>query len=98
MVRCEWANNSFEEYEKYHDIEWGAPVHDDNVLFEFLILEGAQAGLSWSTVLNKRDGYKKAFANFNVKKVASFSETEIELLILDSGIIRNKLKIRTKVT
>ena len=97
VKRCEWAEGSFEEYVTYHDKEWGTPVHDDQVLFEFLILEGAQAGLSWSTILKKRDGYKKAFANFDVKRVALFSEKKIESLILDPAIVRNKLKIRGSV-
>lgn len=80
-------------YANYHDKEWGVPVHDDKVLFEFLILEGAQAGLNWSTVLNKRIGYKKAFHNFNAKKVANMTDEELETLREDSSIIRNRLKI-----
>ena len=77
MKRCAWANSSISEKE-YHDNEWGSPVHDDPLLFEFLILEGAQAGLSWSTILNKREGYRKAFADFDVEKVACFSSKNIE--------------------
>ena len=83
---------------KYHDKEWGLPIHDDKKLFEFLILEGAQAGLSWRTILKRRKGYKKAFANFNVKKVAEFSEKKIEELIKNPEIIRNRLKIRAAVS
>lgn len=81
----------------YHDEEWGVPVHDDRVLFEFLILEGAQAGLSWSTVLRKREAYRKAFANFDPERVARFSEKKIEQLMLDPGIVRNRLKITSTV-
>ena len=90
--RCGWCLG-FEEYIRYHDEEWGEPVHDDNVHFEFLILEGAQAGLSWSTILKKRDGYRKAFANFDPKKVARFTEVKLEKILLDSGIVRNRLKV-----
>lgn len=95
--RCEWVRNTFPEYVEYHDEEWGVPVYDDKVHFEFLILEGAQAGLSWSTILKKRDGYRNAFANFDVEKVALFSEDEIAALILNPEIIRNKLKINATV-
>ncbi len=77
----------------YHDKEWGVPVHNDRKLFEMLTLEGAQAGLSWSTILNRRPGYKKAFANFNIKKVSQYGEKEIVKLMNDTGIIRNRLKI-----
>jgi DNA-3-methyladenine glycosylase I len=90
--RCGWCLG-FEEYIRYHDEEWGEPVHDDNVHFEFLILEGAQAGLSWSTILKKRDGYRKAFANFDPKKVARFTEAKLEKILLDPGIVRNRLKV-----
>ncbi|MEQ9287487.1 MAG: DNA-3-methyladenine glycosylase I [Cyclobacteriaceae bacterium] len=96
-TRCEWAQDTYLAYEKYHDEEWGVPVHDDRVHFEFLILESAQAGLSWSTVLNKREGYKKAFANFDVQKVAGFDAKKIESLIQNPEIIRNKLKINAAV-
>ncbi len=96
--RCEWAEGQFEEYIRYHDEEWGVPVHDDNIHFEFLILEGAQAGLSWSTVLKKREGYRKAFANFDPEKVALFNEDKIQELLQFEGIIRNKLKVRSAVT
>ncbi len=89
---------NFEEYVVYHDEEWGVPVHDDLVHFEFLILEGAQAGLSWATVLKKRDGYRKSFADFDPEKVALFDEAKIQELLQFEGIIRNKLKIRSVVT
>jgi DNA-3-methyladenine glycosylase I len=95
--RCQWATNTFEAYEKYHDHEWGVPVHDDKVHFEFLILESAQAGLSWSTILKKRDGYRAAFANFDVQEVALFDEKKVEALLLDAGIIRNRLKIQSAI-
>ncbi len=95
--RCEWCGTD-ELYVKYHDEEWGVPVHDDKVHFEFLILEGAQAGLSWITILRKRENYKKAFDNFNVKKVARYTEKRIEKLLLNAGIIRNKLKVRSAVS
>jgi DNA-3-methyladenine glycosylase I len=94
--RCDWANAS-EIEAKYHDEEWGVPLHDDRMLFEFLILEGAQAGLSWSTILNKRANYRKAFDNFDVQKVALYSSTKIEELLQDRGIVRNKLKINAAV-
>ncbi len=90
--RCSWCLGS-ENYIKYHDEEWGVPVYEDQVLFEFLILEGAQAGLSWSTILNKREGYRKAFANFDVRKVARFKDSKLEKLREDTSIVRNRLKI-----
>lgn len=96
--RCQWVEGQFEQYIKYHDEEWGVPVHDDQLHFEFLILEGAQAGLSWSTILKRRDGYRKAFANFNVEKVAKYNDKKIASLLLDPGIIRNKLKVNATVT
>lgn len=92
FVRCAWATRSALE-ENYHDREWGVPQHDDVVLFEFLILEGAQAGLSWSTVLTKRENYRKAFDQFDVTKVARYSDAKIGKLLLDTGIIRNRLKL-----
>jgi DNA-3-methyladenine glycosylase I len=97
-VRCEWATDQFEEYVTYHDEEWGVPVHDDKVHFEFLILEGAQAGLSWATVLKKREGYRKSFADFDPQKVSEFDEDKIQELLQFEGIIRNKLKVRSAVT
>lgn len=96
--RCAWAEGGNELYLQYHDREWGVPVHEDRKQFEFLILEGAQAGLSWSTVLNKREGYRKAFANFDPVKVARFSEKKIETLIQNPSIIRNRLKITSAVS
>ena len=97
MTKCKWALNSPSE-EHYHDNEWGVPVHDDRHLFEFLLLEGAQAGLSWSTILNKREGYRQAFDNFDVRKVAHYDEAKIEDLINNSAIVRNRLKIKAAVT
>lgn len=96
--RCTWAEGGNELYIQYHDREWGVPVHEDRKQFEFLILEGAQAGLSWSTVLNKREGYRKAFAVFDPVKVARFSEKKIETLIQNPSIIRNRLKITSAVS
>tara|TARA_R110002050_G_scaffold129000_1_gene250405 strand:- start:2675 stop:3238 length:564 start_codon:yes stop_codon:yes gene_type:complete len=96
-TKCDWCLNQFEAYEEYHDSEWGVPTLDDKTQFEFLILEGAQAGLSWSTILKRREGYRKAFANFEVEKVAQFSEEKILELLQDPGIIRNKLKVRSAV-
>lgn len=97
MNRCAWAEGQFDAYITYHDTEWGVPVHDDHVHFEFLILEGAQAGLSWATVLKKREGYRKAFANFDPEKIAEFSPSRLEMLANDASIIRNKLKIASAV-
>lgn len=94
--RCPWCL-SFEEYVKYHDTEWGVPVHDDKIHFEFLILEGAQAGLSWSNILKKREGYRNAFADFEPTKVAKFTESKLEKLLLDTGIVRNRLKVYAAV-
>lgn len=93
--RCEWAKE--EPNISYHDNEWGQPVHDDQKLFEFLVLEGAQAGLSWTTILNRREGYRNAFANFDPKKVARFNDKKISKLLLDESIIRNRLKITSAV-
>lgn len=98
LKRCQWAQGNGENYLAYHDNEWGVPVYDDETHFEFLILEGAQAGLSWSTILNKRDGYRKNFANFNVQKVARFTPGRIEKILLDSSIVRNRLKVNSVVT
>lgn len=94
--RCEWVGSE-QIYIDYHDQEWGVPVYDDQKLFEFLILEGAQAGLSWLTILKRREGYRKAFANFDPQKVAKFNEDDIAKLLQNPGIIRNKLKIRSAV-
>jgi len=96
-TRCTWATSD-PLYIKYHDEEWGKPVYDDKTLFEFLILEGAQAGLSWITILRRRDSYRKAFADFDVKKVAAFDEKDVERLMNDTGIIRNKLKVNGAIT
>ncbi|MFD0940451.1 DNA-3-methyladenine glycosylase I [Pedobacter boryungensis] len=96
LKRCHWCGTD-ELYIKYHDDEWGKPVFDDKILFEFLILEGAQAGLSWITILRRREGYKKAFANFDVQKVAAFTEADVERLMKDEGIIRNRLKINSTI-
>jgi DNA-3-methyladenine glycosylase I len=98
VTRCKWAEGMSLEYIRYHDEEWGVPVHDDHTQFEFLILEGAQAGLSWSTILNKRDGYRKAFADFDPEKVARFTKKRIEKLLLDPSIVRNRLKVGSTVT
>ncbi len=95
--RCQWAGSSNPLMIKYHDEEWGRPVHDDHLLFEFLILEGAQAGLSWSTILNKRENYRKAFDYFDPILVAFYDEAKFTKLLENEGIIRNKLKIRSAV-
>ncbi len=96
--RCQWALSGDERYLAYHDHEWGVPVHDDRQLFEFLLLEGAQAGLSWTTILNKRLGYRNAFANFDPVAVGAFGKCEIEQLITDRGIVRNRAKIESAVS
>ena len=95
MQRCDWAKNELAI--AYHDAEWGVPLHDDRGLFEFLILEGAQAGLSWDTILRKRDNYRAAFDNFDVAKVAQYKEKKIAELLQNEGIIRNRLKIASAV-
>jgi DNA-3-methyladenine glycosylase I len=95
-IRCAWCEKD-DLYRNYHDNEWGKPVYDDQVLFEFLILETFQAGLSWYTILKKRENFRKAFASFDYKKVALFTEKKIQELLLDAGIIRNQLKIRAAV-
>lgn len=95
-IRCSWCLG-FEQYIKYHDEEWGVPVHDDQTHFEFLILEGAQAGLSWSTILKKREGYRKAFADFDPVKVSRFTESKIGKLLLNPEIVRNRLKVNAAV-
>ena len=96
-TRCGWAAQNDALYVKYHDEEWGVPLHDDRRLFEFLVLEGAQAGLSWATVLRKRENYRKAFDDFDPKKVASYSDRKIRRLLSDEGIIRNRQKIASAV-
>lgn len=96
-LRCKWAGDS-EPYIGYHDLEWGLPLHDDQRLFEMINLEGAQAGLSWITILKKRDHYRKAFDDFNPEKVARYTENKIAKLLQDEGIVRNKLKINAVVT
>lgn len=97
-TKCEWCLGQFDEYVTYHDEEWGVPVHNDQTHFEFLILEGAQAGLSWATVLKKREGYRTAFSNFDPNIVATYDEDKIQELLQFEGIIRNKLKVRGAVT
>ncbi len=94
-TRCTWALK--EEMWRYHDLEWGVPVHDDRRHFEFLILEGAQAGLSWSTILNRREGYRRAFAGFDPEKVARFTAKDVARCLKDAGIIRNRLKVESAV-
>ena len=96
IIRCPWANND-PFMREYHDQEWGVPVHDDSLLFEFLILEGAQAGLSWITILKKRENYRSAFENFDPKKVSAYNDEKIGELVENSGIVRNRLKIRSAV-
>ena len=95
--RCAWAADADPLYQKYHDEEWGVPVHDDRRLFEFLILEGAQAGLSWSTILNKRRNYRKAYDRFDARKIARYDAARVRRLLRDPGIIRNRLKIRASI-
>ena len=97
IKRCSWCGTD-ELYMKYHDEEWGREVHDEKTLFEFLVLESAQAGLSWITILRRRENYRKAFANFDVQKVAEFTDEDAERLMQDAGIIRNRLKIKTTIT
>jgi DNA-3-methyladenine glycosylase I len=98
--RCAWADNKFPEMQLYHDTEWGVPVHQDTKLFEFLVLEGAQAGLSWSTILKKRQDYRRAFENFDVKRVAKFKIDSVDKLLTsaDINIVRNRLKIQSAIT
>ncbi len=94
--RCSWCGTE-PIYVKYHDEEWGQPIHDDRLLFEFLVLESFQAGLSWLTVLKKRENFRKAFANFDAKKVSKFDQTKFDALMQDAGIIRNRLKIEAAI-
>src|SRR3974390_2987317 len=95
-TRCSWANGDL--YIEYHDKEWGVPVHDDRKLFEMLILEGAQAGLSWITILKKRVGYRKAFAGFDASKISRFDSTKVTVLMKNEGIVRNRLKIESAIS
>ncbi|HEY5642717.1 MAG TPA: DNA-3-methyladenine glycosylase I [Woeseiaceae bacterium] len=97
VSRCRWAEGVSPQYIEYHDTEWGVPVRDDRVQFEFLILEGAQAGLSWSTILNKRDGYRRLFADFDPEQVARFTARRIEKILQDPAIVRNRLKVESAV-
>lgn len=97
LKRCSWCGTD-PLYVKYHDEEWGKEVHDDKILFEFLILEAAQAGLSWITILRKRENYRRLFANFYAEKVAAFTQEDIERILLDPGIIRNRLKVTSAVS
>lgn len=96
-TRCGWVNPDDPYYVKYHDKEWGVPVHDDSRLFEMLVLEGAQAGLNWKTILVKREGYRRAFAGFDPKKVAKFGQRDVKRLLEDPGIVRNKLKVASAI-
>jgi DNA-3-methyladenine glycosylase I len=96
--RCEWVPSSDPLYERYHDDEWGVPSHDDRHLFEMLTLEGAQAGLSWSTILKKREGYRSALADFEPEKVARFDDADIDRLLADPGIVRNRLKVASTIS
>ncbi len=95
-TRCAWSGNDA-LYQRYHDHEWGVPLHDDQKLFEFLILEGAQAGLSWITILRKRDNYRTAFDNFDATRIAAYNPSKIESLLQDAGIVRNRLKVQSAV-
>ncbi len=95
--RCGWLNLTKQYYVSYHDKDWGVPVHDDKKLFEFLILEGAQAGLSWNTILKKRENYRKAFDNWNYNKIAKYASEKEQELLQNAGIVRNKLKIRSTI-
>ncbi len=97
VIRCDWANNVNSLYTQYHDEEWGVPVRDDRKLFEMLILEGAQAGLSWITILNKREHYRKVFDKFDARKIARYNSKKCEALLIDAGIVRNRLKINATI-
>jgi len=97
MKRCDWANGG-ELEQSYHDHEWGVAIHDDRTLFEFLVLEGAQAGLSWSTILRKREGYRRAFDHFDARKISQYSENTVSRLLTNPEIIRNRLKINAAIT
>jgi DNA-3-methyladenine glycosylase I len=95
-IKCEWAGS--EKMIAYHDTDWGVPIHNDKKLFEMLVLEGAQAGLSWATILSRRKNYKKAFDNYNIKKIAGYGKKEVNRLVSDAGIIRNRLKIQSVIS
>jgi DNA-3-methyladenine glycosylase I len=95
LTRCPWAQG--ERYAAYHDTEWGVPLHDDRALFEFLILEGAQAGLSWSTILNKRENYRQAFDGFDARRIARYRDAKVKALLADPGIVRNRLKVAAAI-
>ena len=97
LIRCPWADPTKDDYVLYHDMEWGVPVYDDRTIFEFLLLEGAQAGLSWYTILRKRDNYRAAFDGFDPLKIARYDEQKVEGLLADPGIVRNKLKVRAAI-
>jgi DNA-3-methyladenine glycosylase I len=97
LRRCSWADGDNEPMRRYHDEEWGVPAHDDRHLFEMLILEGAQAGLSWQTILNKRENYRRAFDNFDYEKVARYTDKDVARLLADAGIVRNRLKISAAI-
>ncbi len=96
-VRCAWGDVADERYRVYHDVEWGVPVRDERHLFELIVLEGAQAGLSWSTILRKRDGYRRAFARFEAASVAAFGEADVVRLLADAGIVRNRAKVAATI-
>jgi DNA-3-methyladenine glycosylase I len=98
LVRCAWVSEVDDLYVRYHDEEWGVPSHDERHLFEMLVLEGAQAGLSWSTILHKREGYRRAFAGFDVEAVARLGARDVDRLLADPGIVRNRLKVESAVT
>lgn len=97
LTRCDWALGVNDRYVAYHDTEWGVPARDDRTQFEFLVLESAQAGLSWATILNKRDGYRRAFRDFDVEKVARFNRRSVERLLADASIVRNRQKIEAAI-
>ena len=98
VIRCPWLPLDKPHYEQYHDQEWGVPVYDDRTLFEFIVLESAQAGLSWETILNKREGYRKYFHNFDPVKVSNMTQRDIEKMITDPAIIRHRRKLETTIT
>lgn len=98
LCRCSWVDLSKPDYVAYHDEEWGVPVHDDRKLFEFVVLESAQAGLSWYTILRKREGYRQAFDDFDAEKIARYDAAKVQALLLDPGIVRNRLKIQATIT